>query len=149
MDEQSQSEGDAHYVFVKLANGDNLMCTTFSDITKIQNLQFLEVIDPIQIFSFRLPHNGTIIEKFIIQAWAPFSSASKTMIPINNIVFLGHLKEYFIERYVDYITDPNSQQLLEETGPDEMEGDDDDDEISDDMIEEIMHNNENIKKWYH
>ena len=148
MDEQTQNNGDAQYVFVKLANGDNIMCTTFCDISKMQNFQFLEVIDPIQVFSFRLPHNGAIIEKFIIQAWAPFSSASTTMIPINNIVFLGQLKEYFIERYIDYITDPNAQQLLEETGPDEMEGDEDD-EVTDDMIEEIVNNNENIKKWYH
>lgn len=148
MDEQKETESDAYYVFVKLANGDNIMCTTFSDITKVNKLKFLEVIDPIQVFSFRMPHNGSIIEKFIIQAWAPFSSTSSTMIPINNIVFVGQLKDFFVERYVDYITDPNAQQLLQETGADEM-GDEEDDDMADDMIEEIIHNNETVKKWYH
>lgn len=148
MDEQKETESDAYYVFVKLANGDNIMCTTFSDITKVNKLKFLEVIDPIQVFSFRMPHNGSIIEKFIIQAWAPFSSTSSTMIPINNIVFVGQLKDFFVERYVDYITDPNAQQLLQETGPDDME-DEEEEDVSDDMIEEIIHNNETVKKWYH
>lgn len=151
MDEQTQDNEEVKYVFVKLANGDNIMCTTFCNINEMQTLQFLEVIDPLQVFSFRLPHNGVIIEKFIIQTWAPFSSASTTMIPINNVVFVGKLKEYFIERYVDYITDPNAQQLLEETGPEEMEGEEeyDDEEVAEDLIEEIVNNKENIKKWYH
>lgn len=149
MDEQTQDTSDANYVFVKLANGDNIMCTTFSDITKLQKIKFLEVIDPIQIFSFKIPHNGTIIEKFIIQSWAPFSKTSSTMIPINNVVFVGHLKDFFIERYIDYITDPNAQQLLEESGPEVMGDEEDDDDGSDDMVEEVIQQHETNKKWYH
>lgn len=148
MDEQqTQEEGDAQYVFVKLANGENIMCTTFSDLTKVQKLKFLEVIDPIQIFSFKIPHNGVIIEKFIFQAWAPFSKTTSTNIPMNNIVFVGELKEYFIERYIDYITDPNAQQVLEETGPEMME--EGNEEAIDEMLEEFIQENNDTKKWYH
>jgi hypothetical protein len=148
MDEQqTQEEGDAQYVFVKLSNGDNLMCTTFTNISQVQGIQFLEVIDPIQIFSFKMPHNGNIIEKFIFQAWTPFSKTTATMIPINNVVFVGHLKDYFIERYIDYITDPNAQQVLQESGPEVME--DDDETTVEEMTEELLEENNNTKKWYH
>lgn len=152
MDEQTQNDETPQYVFVKLSNGDNIMCTTFDNISQIKSLQFLEVIDPIQVFSFKMPHNGAIIEKFIIQAWAPFSSSSATIIPINNVVFVGQLKEFFIERYIDYITDPNAQQLLEETGVDEMEeGDEiDEEEMAEEHLEDIINNlKETPKKWYH
>lgn len=146
-EEQTQGDSDAQYVFVKLANGDNIMCTTFSDLTNVQKLKFLEVIDPIQIFSFKIPNNGVIIEKFIFQAWTPFSKATSTNIPMNNVVFVGELKEYFIERYIEYITDPNGQQVLEETGPEVME--DNSEEASDEMIEEFIQENNETKKWYH
>lgn len=156
MDENTPETGDARYVFVKLTNGDSIMCTTFENIDKLQNVTFLEVIDPVQIFSFKIPQNGSILEKYIMQSWAPFSSSTTSFIPINNIVFVGDLKEFFIERYIDYITDPSAQQLLEETdagqmgaGDNSILDDDGDDETLEEVVEEIINKNENTKKWYH
>lgn len=150
MTEKETDTVDARYVFVKLTNGDNIMCTTFSNIDKLEKLKFLEVIDPIQIFSFKIPHNGNIIEKYIMQSWAPFSSATTSFIPVTNVVFVGDLKEFFIERYIDYITDPNGQQMLEETGADQMSDEDDEEEdMMEDLIEEVIDKTENTKKWYH
>jgi len=142
------------FIFVKLVNGDNLMCMTESDIHDIKKLKHLAVSDPIQIFSFKMPYNGAIIEKYIMQAWAPFSSSNAMTIPMNNVVFVGELKQNFVDKYMEYVTDPNAQQLVQE-GSEEMLGDEDDlefveeqDEVSaiEEQIEELQ---QSIKKWYH
>lgn len=153
MTEQSQDNEEPKFIFLKLANGDNLICTTFQDVTTLEKLKFLPIIDPIQIFSFKIPQNGVIIEKYIMQSWTPFSSDNITNIPINSVVFVGKLKEIFIDKYIDFITDPNSQQPIEEGGSEltgEEEDDDLDEEIDEQTIEEVIGSlNETRKKWYH
>jgi hypothetical protein len=149
MTEQSLETEDANYLYIKLANGDNIMCTTFSDIAKLDKMKYLPIIDPIQIFSFKIPQNGVFIEKYIMQTWTPFSSDNSTVIPLNNIVFVGRLKEIFIEKYIDYITDPSAQQLVEETGAGDAE-DEEDLDNEDDFIEELTNQLKKEKKtWYH
>lgn len=142
------------FIFVKLVNGDNLMCMTESDIHDLKKLNYLAVSDPIQIFSFKMPYNGAIIEKYIMQAWTPFSSSTAMSIPMNNIVFVGELKQHFIDKYMEYVTDPNAQQLVQEGSEemlgeeDELEFDEEQDEVSavEEQIEELQ---QSIKKWYH
>ena len=101
MTEDNEESGEPKYVFIKLSNGENLICTTFYDINTVENLSHLQIIDPIQVFSFKMPHNGTIIEKYIMQSWTPFSSDNITKIPMNNVIFVGTLKEIFIDKYID------------------------------------------------
>lgn len=144
---------EAKFIFIKLSNGDNLICTTLHDVSTIEKLKYLPIIDPIQIFSFKIPHNGVIIEKYIMQSWTPFSSDNTTKIPMHNVVFVGKLKEIFIDKYIEFITDPNSQQPVEEGGAEiagieEEEYDEEDEEIEE-MLEEVTKSHDNRKKWYH
>jgi hypothetical protein len=115
----------------------------------MQKLKFLPIIDPIQIFSFKIPQNGAFIEKYIMQTWAPFSSDTSTTIAMNNVVFVGRLKEYFIEKYIEYITDPNSQQMVEEGDADDTIESEEDDTTIEEVIEDYINKEENRKKWYH
>ena len=147
------TEQEQKYIFLKLTNGDSLMCMTDNDIDDLKKLKFLSITDPIQIFSFKMPHEGAVIEKYIMQAWTPFSSSTTMSIPINNVIFCGALKEFFIDKYMEYVTDPNGQQLLQE-GNEEMLDDDEEgeqeemDEVS--MLEEqIEQLQQSTKKWYH
>jgi hypothetical protein len=62
---------------------------------------------------------------------------------------VGRLKEIFIEKYIDYITDPSAQQLVEETGAGDAE-DEEDLDNEDDFIEELTNQLKKEKKtWYH
>jgi hypothetical protein len=71
---------------------------------------------------------------------------------MSNVVFVGKLKEIFIDKYIEFITDPNSQQPIEEGGA-EIAGTEDDeydeDEEIEEMLEEVSKSQENRKKWYH
>ena len=150
MTEKAQDNEEPKFIFVKLSNGDNLICTTFQNVETIEKLKFLPIIDPIQIYSFKIPQNGVIIEKYIMQSWTPFSSDNITKIPVNNVVFVGKLKEIFIDKYIDFITDPNSQQPVEEGGV-EITGDEEelDEEEIEEIIEEAIKTHDTRKKWYH
>ena len=144
---KEREQVEAKFLFVKLTNGDSLMCTSYEDVTDIRKLKHLIITDPIQIFSFKMPVNGSIIEKYIMQAWTPFSSTNEVVIPISNIIFVGDLKEPFIEKYIEYITDPDSQQMLEEG----MEENDSEQSIEDAMVEELIDEAsfEEPKRWLH
>lgn len=153
MTQDNTSGEDTKFVFLKLTNGDNIMCTTLDNIDDISSARVLQILDPIQVFSFKIPYKGVFIEKYIMQAWTPFSSATFANIPMNNIVFVGELKPFFVEKYLEYVTDPASQQIMQEGSPSDAEEDIDEEEEYDD--EESEHNFENIesegviKKWYH
>lgn len=144
---KEREQVEAKFLFVKLTNGDNLMCTCYEDVTDIRKLKHLLIIDPIQIFSFKMPINGSIIEKYIMQAWTPFSSTNEVVIPIGNVVFVGDLKESFIEKYIEYITDPESQQMLEEG----MEDSNSEQTLEESMTEEFIDEAsfEEPKRWLH
>lgn len=148
----TDSIDNLNFIFLKLVNGDNLMCSTKTPIDGIEKQKQLTVLDPIQIFSFKLPVNGAIIEKYILQAWTPFSTANKAVIPMNTVVFVGQLKDYFIEKYMEYITDPNAQQILEEGSVEETGDEELQEEVE--MMEEEQEDfnfpeDETTKKWYH
>jgi hypothetical protein len=143
---KEREEVEAKFLFVKLTNGDNLMCTCYEDVTDIRKLKHLLITDPIQIFSFKMPSNGTIIEKYIMQVWAPFSSTNEVIIPISNVIFVGDLKEPFIEKYIEYITDPDSQQMIEE-GMEESDEESQQDGSIEELIDEATF--EEPKRWLH
>ena len=148
MDDEIYND-NVKFVFVRLVNGDNLMCQTDSKIDDITKLKHLRVIDPIQIFSFKMPYNGAVIEKYIMQSWTPFSSSTESYIPIINVLFVGELKGHFVDRYLEYITDPESQQLVEEGQSGDMEEGEDEEDMT---IEEYLEQEETQqqdKKWLH
>jgi len=84
-----------------------------------------------------------------MQSWTPFSSSTESYIPIINVLFVGELKGHFVDRYLEYITDPESQQLVEEGQSGDMEEGEDEEDMT---IEEYLEQEETQqqdKKWLH
>jgi hypothetical protein len=94
------------YVFLKLINGENIICTTFEEqeFDEDEPQITLPVIHPVQIFSLKIPAGEAIVEKFMMQPWIPFCDNNEIFeVPFSSIVFIGKLSENFIQKYKDYL----------------------------------------------
>jgi len=137
MNNETDTE-EIEFLFVKLVNGENLLCAS-KKITKT-DYPFLEAIEPIEVVSFKMPINGVIMERYIMQKWIPFCDANIIQIPHKNILFIGELSNMFKERYLEYLkTTPNEDFMNSE------EDDEDFDEIDEMLQREITE----TKKWLH
>lgn len=163
-EEISNTEDDIQYVYVKLINGDNILCATSEVIDDISEVGFLQVIDPIQIYSVKVPFKGLLVEKFMMQSWLPFSDTDVVNIPLQQVIFIGNLKEPFLSKYVEYVNDKSlsdsmgdeadEDTLNELSGintPEDIDGNLEEEDIE---LEEFLESQKNInstttKKWLH
>lgn len=98
------------YVFVKLINGENIICATFEEQEfddDEETMQItLPVIRPVQVISTRIPVGESIVEKFMMQPWIPFCDNDEIFeIPFSSIVFIGKVSDLFVERYREFLED--------------------------------------------
>ena len=149
-----KKEENLRYVYIKLCNGDSLMCCTTDMIDDMSEMTHIQVIDPLQVLSLRMPYKGTIVEKYMFQSWIPFSESNVVNLAIDDILYIGDLKPQYVEQYVEYTTsmldnEDESAFDLDFSGDD----DDDDDEDFDDLDEQQQSietsQKEAKKKWLH
>lgn len=152
MTPEQEEQDDLRYIYVKLNNGDNILCATTEQIDNLEG-DFLRVVDPIQIMSMKVPYKGMIVEKFMMQSWVPFSEADVVNIPLQHVIFIGDLKEPFITKYIEYV------ESQEEDDPYGMEADEsllaeiEDHDLDEDDLEAFLEESEQskqpAKKWLH
>lgn len=142
MDEESSSE-KLEFLYVKLTNGENILCCTRMG----QEIgTYLEVVDPIQIVSFKMPFQGSILEKYIMQKWIPFCDANIVQIPVTSILFVGPLSQTFAERYLEYLESAPEDEF---TPISDFEDSDDDMFEKEELVQEEQPVIEKPKKWLH
>ena len=98
------------YIFLKLINGENIICATFEEQefeTDEDAVQVtLPVIRPVQVISVKILVGESIVEKFMMQPWIPFCDDDEIFeIPFTSIVFIGKVSDLFIERYREFLED--------------------------------------------
>lgn len=115
------------YVFLKLINGENIICATFEDQEfddEEETMQItLPVIRPVQVISLNIPVGEYIVEKFMMQPWIPFCDNDEIFeIPFSSIVFIGKVSDIFVERYREFLEEnPHSLSDDMENINDEVE----------------------------
>jgi len=147
-----KKEENLRYVYIKLCNGDSLMCCTTDMIDDMSEMEYLQVVDPLQVLSLRMPYKGTIVEKYMFQSWIPFSESNVVNLALSDILYIGDLKPQYVEQYVEYTTSMLDNE--DESAFDlDFSGDDDDDEDFDDLDEQQQSietsKKEAKKKWLH
>tara|TARA_R110000868_G_scaffold229249_3_gene482272 strand:- start:101 stop:571 length:471 start_codon:yes stop_codon:yes gene_type:complete len=148
-----KKEENLRYVYIKLCNGDSLMCCTTDMIDDMSEMTHIQVIDPLQVLSLRMPYKGTIVEKYMFQSWIPFSESNVVNLAIDDILYIGDLKPQYVEQYVEYTTSMLDNEDESAFDLDFSGDDDDDDEDFDDLDEQQQSietsQKEAKKKWLH
>lgn len=104
---------DLHYRYLKLTNGDNIICKTEDDCSNIHTRQTICITDPVMVNHMRIPRGHMIIETYGLTAWAAFVEENVFSIPTNTIVMSANINENAKTNYIEYLNQLNSTQVDE------------------------------------
>ena len=117
--------------FLKLTSGENLIVTTADECTELLDKKYIEVTEPVEIQSMKMPYAGGVVESYIMQPWLKMSAKEVLKIPAQSILIATNLMEKAEVQYKQFILE---YEELTVTSEDELEDeyDEPDDELEED-----------------
>lgn len=116
---------------LKLTNGESLIVTTDDACDTFKDKEFLDVVDPVQVGTIRVPRGNMIIESYVLQPWIRMAKADLVKIPIHNIIVAVDLQDQAKEQYEDFVKTSGKIEFTP-GGPDEVP------EIENEEMEEML-----------
>ena len=116
--------------FLKLTSGENLIVSTEDECTDLVDKKYIEVSEPVEIHSMKMPYAGGIIESYIMQPWLKMSAKEVLRIPARNVVIVTNVLEKAETQYKQFIIEYDSLEMATEEDIEQaLSGDDDRSEI--------------------
>jgi hypothetical protein len=119
--------------FLKLTSGENLIVSTEDECMDLADKKYIEVSEPVEIHSMKMPYAGGVIESYIMQPWLKMSAKEVLRIPAHNVVIVTNVLEKAESQYKQFIIEYDSLEMATEEDIEQaLSGDDDssDNEIS-------------------
>ena len=119
--------------FLKLTSGENLIVSTEDECMDLADKKYIEVSEPVEIHSMKMPYAGGVIESYIMQPWLKMSAKEVLRIPARNVVIVTNVLERAESQYKQFIIEYDSLEMATEQDIEQaLSGDDDssDNEIS-------------------
>ena len=119
--------------FLKLTSGENLIVSTEDECMDLADKKYIEVSEPVEIHSMKMPYAGGVIESYIMQPWLKMSAKEVLRIPARNVVIVTNVLERAESQYKQFIIEYDSLEMATEENIEQaLSGDDDssDNEIS-------------------
>ena len=116
--------------FLKLTSGENLIVSTEDECMDLADKKYIEVSEPVEIHSMKMPYAGGVIESYIMQPWLKMSAKEVLRIPARNVVIATNVLERAESQYKQFIIEYDSLEMAtEEVIEQALSGDDDSSEI--------------------
>jgi len=116
--------------FLKLTSGENLIVSTEDECMDLADKKYIEVSEPVEIHSMKMPYAGGVIESYMMQPWLKMSAKEVLRIPARNVVIVTNVLERAEAQYKQFIIEyDNSDMATEENIEQALSGDDDNGEI--------------------
>ena len=116
--------------FLKLTSGENLIVSTEDECMDLVDKKYIEVTEPVEIHSMKMPYAGGVIESYIMQPWLKMSAKEILRIPARNVVIATNVLEKAESQYKQFIIEYDSLEMATEEDIEQaLSGDDDTDEI--------------------
>jgi hypothetical protein len=106
--------------FLKLTNGENIIVSTDDDCETFVNKEFINIVDPVLISSFRFPKGNMVVESFVMQPWIKMAKKDVMRIPVNNIVVATDVQEMAVSQYKTFV-DESVNEVSSELTEDDIE----------------------------
>jgi hypothetical protein len=120
--------------FLKLTSGENLIVSTEDECVELVDKKYIEVSEPVEIHSMKMPYGGGVIESYIMQPWLKMSAKEVLRIPAHNILVATNVMEKAETQYKQFILEYD--QMAVATDEDIEKALSSDDDTTDDEIEE-------------
>lgn len=116
--------------FIKLTSGENLIVSTEDECNDLVNKNYIEITEPVEIHSMKMPYAGGVIESYMMQPWLKMSAKEVVRIPAHNIVIATNVLEKAETQYKQFIIEYDNHEIATEEDIEQaLSGDDDTDEI--------------------
>ena len=106
--------------FLKLTNGENIIVSTDDNCDTFTNKEFIDIVDPVLISSFRFPKGNMIVESFVMQPWIKMAKKDVMRLPVNNIVVATDIQEMAVSQYKTFV-DESVNEVSSELTEDDIE----------------------------
>lgn len=110
----TNTEENNYYKYIKLLNGETIICETDYDCSDWYDRRVISLINPVQINQVRLPRQEAIIESYILIPWVSFSVSDVIEIPTSNILVILDPKIGLIKNYLEFIMRYNVDEVKSE-----------------------------------
>lgn len=101
--------------YLKLSNGEDIMVTTDDDCRTFVGKEFLTIVDPVLITTYKYPEGDVVIERYILQPWIRMARQDAINIPTKSIVLAVDVKESTLSQYKQFVEECVSlEPLIEE-----------------------------------
>ena len=116
--------------FLKLTSGENLIVSTEDECMDLVDKKYIEVSEPVEIHSMKMPYAGGVIESYMMQPWLKMSAKEVLRIPARNVVIVTNVLEKAETQYKQFIIEYDSLEMATEEDIEQaLSGDDDRSEI--------------------
>jgi hypothetical protein len=136
-----------YYKYLKLTNGDNIICKTTKEYKSLTRSKSITVKQPVVLSQIRMPRNNVLVESYIMYPLFSFAVDDTYEIPVSQIVVATNIKESLKENYEEYLSqrEESDKDMTEEftTDINELEASEEDedldiDELEDELITRIL-----------
>ena len=112
--------------FLKLTSGENLIVSTEDECMDLADKKYIEVSEPVEIHSMKMPYAGGVIESYVMQPWLKMSAKEVLRIPARNVVIVTNVLERAESQYKQFIIEYDSLEMATEEDIEQaLSGDDD------------------------
>lgn len=129
------------YKYIKLTNGDDIIAETKENVTTFTDKDFVDICDPVQISSIRIPRGPLVVETYMMQPWIKMADAKNMQLPTKNIIVIVDVQEATAQHYKQYVSEHGSQNFTDLTSNDEYNEEEAQDD-TDDFYESITPDDE-------
>lgn len=135
-----------YYKILKLATGDDLVCTLETPDIDLTKNRTITVSNPVVLNVMRMPRGEMLVESYVMIPWVSFAQEEVYEIPTRQILTTANIKDKLRENYLEFVrrrTD-DAEDDEEEVSPQE----DLFDELMEQLAEDLGDENEEDERNY-
>lgn len=89
--------------FLKLTSGEDLIVSTNDECIELADKKYIEVTEPVEIHSMKMPYGSGFIESYVMQPWLKMAAKEVLRIPAHNILVATNVMEKAETQYKQFI----------------------------------------------
>jgi len=103
-----------NYRYLKLSNGDAIICGTDDDCSSLYDKKTIHIVDPVCVDQIRIPRAGFIIESFVLTPWIKLAKDNIFVLKTDQIITATEVKDSVLKNYKEFIDDAKHEEVRAE-----------------------------------
>ena len=101
-----------HCKYLKLTNGDNIIVTTDDACNTLKEKEFISVVDPVVLNSFKFSRGQYVVESYVMEPWIKVAKEDVFNIPTKTIIVAVDVDEAATKYYHKFIEETKTKKVF-------------------------------------